>query len=305
MNKIKDFLYEKLPFIVFLLLIESVFFAVFKVMDLNIEGFFIASKIILLIYFVYMLILFLLYNNELKSREKCDILSRKIAELESKMSYDREDIENYFLLWVHQIKTPITASKLIADGNLDNDEFLKIKRELILIEDYTNMALNYLKVTNSDTDMYISEVRIDDVVKTQLKKYSAFFIANRITLEYNKIDDRIITDSKWFGVVFEQILSNAIKYTKDGKIGIKYDSKGNFLEIYDTGMGISKEDMPKIFDKGYSGLNGKLNEKSTGLGLFLVKTISEKLSISIDVTSEIGKGTSFKIYFPDKKKFLD
>lgn len=293
------------PVTLLLFLSQTIFFLVFKFLKLNFEGYKIASKIVFFIYISYIFFSILIFKKSQNYREKYYSILEKNKFLENKLISDRNDLENYFLLWVHQMKTPITSSKLIIDSNLYNKDFLKLKRDLISIEDYTNMALNYLKLTNSLTDMYIYPLKLDDVIKEKIKKYSSLFISKKISIYYNKIENEVITDAKWFSVLFEQILSNAIKYTQNGEIRIIFNESENCLEVIDTGIGISKEDLPKIFDKGYSGFNGKMNEKSTGLGLFLVKEIAEKLSISIKVSSEIGKGSAFKIYFLEKKRMFD
>lgn len=304
-EKIGDFLGKIFPTTILVFFIEIIFFLTFKFMNLNLEGFKLGTEIVIFLYLFYLLYSIFVFKKNENLKVKYGNILEKNKFLENKLISDRNDLENYFLLWVHQIKTPITSCKLIVDRNLNNDEFFKLKRELISIEDYTNMALNYLKLTNSSTDMYITKLKLDEVIKEKIKKYSSLFIANRTSIEYEKIEDEVITDAKWFGVLFEQILSNAIKYTNDGKIKISFNESENYLEVIDTGIGIAKEDLPKIFDKGYSGFNGKMNEKSTGLGLFLVKEIAEKLSISIKVSSEIGKGSSVKIYFLEKKRIFD
>ena len=165
------------------------------------------------------------------------------------------------------------------------------------IEDYTNMALSYLKMANHNTDMDISLVNLDDIIRPLIKKYAILFISNNIKLEYEKLNVKVITDSKWCMVVIEQLLSNAIKYTKNGIVSISFNEKENYLEIKDNGIGIKDSDLPKIFDKGYSGFNGRQNQKSTGIGLFLVKQILDKLGQKVKLESKLGEGTSVKVYF--------
>lgn len=304
-DNIALFLEKIFPFTFMVVLIEFVYFLVFKFMKLNFEGFVIGSKIVLFLFIVYLGLSFFNFKSiENYKKINKENLSR-ISELENEIISNRNELENYFLLWLHQIKTPITSSKLIVENNINNEEFLKIKRNLISIEDYTNMAMNYLKITNSNADMYIAPLKLDDLIKEKIKKYSSLFISNKISIEYEKIEKEVVTDAKWFGILFEQILSNAIKYTNNGKIKISFNEIENYLEILDTGIGISKEDLPKIFDKGYSGFNGKLNEKSTGLGLFLVKEIANKISVSITVDSKVGVGSVFRIYFLENREFLD
>ena len=206
-------------------------------------------------------------------------------------------MQEYFLTWVHQIKTPITVSRLLLDEMEDTDNVEHLKTEMIYIEGYVNMALSYLKLFNHERDMDITSVELDKVINPILKRYSRIFIRNRICLIYENQGDRVITDAKWLSALLEQIISNAVKYTKNGKVKISFDREKNRLVISDSGIGIRSEDIPKIFDKGYSGFNGRLNQKSSGIGLYMVKKIAHKLSITIDVESEVGKGSSFFIYF--------
>jgi len=137
-----------------------------------------------------------------------------------------------------------------------------------------------------------------DIIKNLLKKYSLLFIHNHISLEYQSNLTYVISDSQWLTILIEQILSNALKYTENGKIAIQYLEEKHALEIRDTGIGIRSEDIPKIFDRGYSGFNGRMNEKSSGLGLYLARKISERLNIQIEVESKLSKGSIFRLVFP-------
>ena len=171
--------------------------------------------------------------------------------------------------------------------------------QLMYIEQYVNMAMNYLKMIDHSTDMDITQVNLDDIIKDLLRKYSLLFIHNHISLEYQSDTTYVISDSKWLTILIEQILSNALKYTENGRISIQYLEDKHALEIKDTGIGIRSEDIPKIFDRGYSGFNGRMNEKSSGLGLYLAKKISEKLNIQIEVESKLSKGSTFRLVFPE------
>ena len=201
-------------------------------------------------------------------------------------------------MWLHQIKTPMTVSKLLLEKP-DETTNTKLKMQLIYIEQYINMAMNYLKVIDHSTDMDITHVNLDDIIKNLLKKYSLLFIHNSISLEYQSNVTFVVSDSRWLTILIEQILSNALKYTENGKISIQYLEDKHALEIKDTGIGIRSEDIPKIFDCGYSGFNGRMNEKSSGLGLYLAKKISEKLNIQIEVESKLSKGSIFRLVFPN------
>lgn len=159
------------------------------------------------------------------------------------------------------------------------------------------MALNYLKLINHQRDMDVLPVTLDKILRPIIKKYARLFISNRITLEYESLETTVITDAKWLSMLVEQIVSNAIKYTKNGTVSIYFEETTRSLVIEDTGVGIRAEDIPKIFDKGYSGFNGRLNEKASGIGLYLAREIAKKLSITISVESQIGKGSLFFLSF--------
>ena len=168
---------------------------------------------------------------------------------------------------------------------------------MFYIEEYTDMAINYLKLKDRQADMDITEVKIDDIIKPLLKKYAMLFINKHISLEYEPIAYTVISDTKWLSILVEQILANAIKYTEKGSISIYHEADKNTLTVQDTGIGIRSEDVTKIFDRGYSGFNGRVNEKSSGLGLYLVKNIAKLLNIKIYVKSVLNEGSAFSVHF--------
>lgn len=218
---------------------------------------------------------------------------REFRKKESEQSQEQMD---YFSLWLHQVKTPIAAISLILQQNKDMSGQKQMEQELLRLNEYTHMALNYLKLEDAGKELDLEWVSIDEVIKDILKKYSILFIYNKIQLDYQPISKLFLTDRIWLQVLIEQILSNSLKYTKTGKISI-YLKSDQTLVIEDTGAGIRKEDLPKIFEKGYTGLNGRLHEKSTGLGLFLSKKICNRLGHELKIDSEIGTGTKVYIDF--------
>ena len=172
-----------------------------------------------------------------------------------------------------------------------------MKMQLKSIDNYTNMAINYLKLNLHEKDMDISIVDVDNLLNILVKKYSLLFINSHISLDFRKHDIKCITDSKWLSVLLEQILSNAIKYSENSQIIIDSFKKDNSVVILieDKGIGIPEEDINRIFDKGYSGFNGRLKQKSSGLGLYLAKSIADKLEIKLKVDSVVGQGSKFYI----------
>lgn len=297
MDKFKNYISKILPVTVTTIFILSVFWVVFLLMNLSFESYFLAFEIIVFFYMVYLVFMAFLNKKEENLKTQIQELQETNLNLRNDFLAKEKELQEYFLIWIHQIKTPITAGKLICDGDIENENVKNIKKELIYIEDYTNMALSYLKMANHNTDMDISLVNLDDIINPLIKKYAILFISNNIKLEYKKLNVKVITDSKWCMVVIEQLLSNAIKYTKNGTVSITFNEKENYLEIKDNGIGIKDSDLPKIFDKGYSGFNGRQNQKSTGIGLFLVKQILDKLGQKVKLESKLGEGTSVKVYF--------
>ena len=173
----------------------------------------------------------------------------------------------------------------------------RLREQMIYIEEYTNMAMNYLKLLERTSDMDIYEVDLDIIISSIVKKYSLIFIEKKILLDYTPTNEKVISDAKWLSIMLEQIISNALKYTKSGKISINFDKELLKLSIKDTGIGIPSKDIKKIFDRGYSGFNGRVNEKSSGLGLYMVGKIAQILNIKIEVYSKLNIGSEFNFIF--------
>ena len=280
------------------LLVCIVFISIFEFAKIEIEYVFLGVEILGFVLFIYLIMYWFNYQKISDVKDDNERLLDENGKLKSEILDQRDDLNAYFLMWLHQIKTPMTVSKLLLEKP-DETTNTKLKMQLIYIEQYINMAMNYLKVIDHSTDMDITQVNLDDIIKNLLKKYSLLFIHNHISLEYQSNVTFVVSDSRWLTILIEQILSNALKYTENGKISIQYLEDKHALEIKDTGIGIRSEDIPKIFDRGYSGFNGRMNEKSSGLGLYLAKKISEKLNIQIEVESKLSKGSIFRLVFPN------
>ena len=279
------------------LLVCIVFITISVLATLEIEYVFLGIEILGFILLIYLIVHWFQYQKLSDVKDDNERLLNENKNLKSEMLNQKDDLNAYFLMWLHQIKTPMTVSKLLLEKP-DDTTNTKLKMQLMYIEQYINMAMNYLKMIDHSTDMDITEVNLDDIIKNLLKKYSLLFIHNHISLEYQSNVTHVISDSQWLTILIEQILSNALKYTENGKISIQYLKDKHALEIRDTGIGIRSEDIPKIFDRGYSGFNGRMNEKSSGLGLYLAKKISERLNIQIEVESKLSKGSIFRLVFP-------
>ena len=203
---------------------------------------------------------------------------------------EKENIE-YYSAWVHQIKTPISVMQMILQSN-DTAENRQLLSELFRIEQYVNMALCYVRLDSVTTDFVFIECDLDKIVKNVIHKFAPQFIGKRIVLKYEPVNVKALTDEKWLSFILEQIISNAVKYTYKGSVTISV-SEDKKISVSDTGIGIAKEDLPRIFDKGFTGYNGRENMKSTGLGLYLCKKTADKISAEITAESEIGKGSTF------------
>ena len=207
----------------------------------------------------------------------------------SKSDIAKSDMIDYYTMWVHQIKTPISAMKLLiqtSESEISSD----LSSELFKIEQYVEMVLSYIRLGSNENDFVIKEYDLDNIVRQAIRKYAPLFIRKKINLDFQPTNYKVLTDEKWLVFVIEQLLSNAIKYTNKGKISI-YPLEDKKLVIEDTGIGISQEDIPRIFDKGFTGYNGRTDKKATGLGLYLCKNILDKLSHKISIESEVGVKT--------------
>ena len=207
------------------------------------------------------------------------------------------DTIDYFSLWVHQIKTPIAAAQLLLQQSGETNR-RELSAEIFKIEQYVEMVLSYLRLGSDHTDYVFRRCSLDDIVRGCARKYAKLFILKRISLEFSGTGLSVVTDEKWLSFVIEQLLSNALKYTPaGGRIRILKD--GPCLVIADSGIGIRKEDLPRIFEKGFTGYNGRAHKKSTGIGLYLCRQITQQLNHGLSITSTPGAGTRVYLHFYD------
>lgn len=214
-------------------------------------------------------------------------LEKENREMESAFELKMKDFKEYISIWTHQIKTPLFSLDLILnDHPIDSNA---AKNEVFEIEEYIDNLLSYMRLESLSTDFVFEEVSLDALVSSSIKKYSKVFIRRKNKVDFKASGLIIATDKKWFSLILDQILSNANKYTHNGCISIYIE--GTNLVIKDTGIGIRKEDLPRVFDKSYTGYNGRIYKKSTGIGLNLVKNTAENLSIDVLIESEVDVGT--------------
>lgn len=235
------------------------------------------------------------YQNIIKN------LKEQNGELKSQERIFKQEMSDYYSMWVHQIKTPIAAMHVLQqtlEEEYPEQKYIKeIKLELFKIEQYVEMVLTYLRMGEMSGDLKFEKYSLDSIVRQVIRKYSQMFILRKIHLQYAKTSQCIVTDEKWLQFVLEQVLSNALKYTKDGEMIFIYTEKKEnkkCLVIEDSGIGIWAEDLPRVFEKGFTGYNGRADKKSTGIGLYMCKKIMERLNHQIWIESEVDKGT--KVY---------
>jgi len=234
------------------------------------------------------------------------LLQERVEELEyeqkNQLLVEQEkynDLLDYYTLWVHQVKTPIAASSLLIGDLKDKEAKAQLEQELFKIESYVHLVLQYLRLESFHDDLVLKQENLADLVREVVKKYALFFIQQGLSLNLHDLDHTIVTDKKWFLVILEQVLSNSLKYTKEGSIEI-YFHEGS-LYIKDTGQGIQNADLLRVFERGFSGYNGRLTQQSSGLGLYLSKKIADQLGHKIAIDSQVGQGTTVSIAFPEKK----
>ncbi len=222
-----------------------------------------------------------------------ELLCEKQRALSDEMNARYVDMVEYYSVWAHQIKTPIASMRLRLQ-NEDSSLSRQLAGDLFRIEQYVEMVLTFLRLDSDSTDYVFKEHDLDTLVRQAVKKFSGEFIGRGLRLEYSPFEMQVITDEKWLSFVIEQILSNALKYTPQGSVKI-YLEQPKILCIQDTGMGIAPEDLPRIFEKGYTGYNGRSNKKASGIGLYLCKRACHNLGHKITAWSQPDKGTVIRI----------
>lgn len=312
MSKLRNFLKENKVSFIFFFIISLTYLLVF--ISFNLEKFpifygFSISFFIFLAYFLYKY-----FNQEVPTfaeisknpsqREKIildelESLDKKCKDLLLAYNAIEGDLRDFYGLWIHEIKTPIAENKLILDDPKPDIDLLRKNNKKI--EDYLNILLGFVRYNSKTNDYVFKEVRIEPIVKEIIREKSYDFISKKISLDVGDLGFATVSDEKWLGFIIGQILNNALKYTSaDGKIKIYFENK--LLIIEDNGIGIKGADLPRVFEMGYTGENGRKLGSSTGLGLYLVKSIGKDLNLDIKIESEEGKFTKIMINFPKLTK---
>lgn len=230
-------------------------------------------------------------------------IDKSMIENVNKYKYIQEDYKDYIELWIHEIKIPIAASKMIIENN-KNSVTKSIDEELDKVENYIEQTLFYARSNTVEKDYYVKKVKLSEIVNESIKKNKNILIQEKVSLNIYDVDLEVNTDNKWIVFILNQIIQNSIKYRKkDTNLEIEMFAKQKpenvILYIRDNGIGIKRGEITRVFEKGFTGTNGRLaNKKSTGIGLYLCKNLCKKLGIAIELNSIQNEGTEIRIVFP-------
>ncbi len=236
--------------------------------------------------------------------ETLEQTNKSMHENVNKYKYNVKDYKEYIELWIHEIKIPLATSKMIIENN-KNNATRSIEEELDKLENYIDQALYYARSNTVEKDYYIKKSNLKDLVNESIKKNKTILIQEKVEINTHDLNNIIYTDSKWIIFILNQLIQNSVKYkNKESTLEIEMYSKENkdntILYIKDNGIGIKKSEINRVFEKGFTGTNGRLsNKKSTGIGLYLCKKLCDKLGISIELDSKENEFTEIKIIFPN------
>ena len=235
-------------------------------------------------------------------KEILEETGKSMLENVNKYKYAQEDYKEYIELWIHEIKTPISASKLIIENN-KNEVTKNIEEELDKIENYTEQALYYARSNTVEKDYIITKTNLKDIVNMSIIKNKTIILNNKIELDIHDLEKQVYTDSKWVVFILNQVIQNSIKYSKKENklIEIYAEEQKEKVTLYikDNGLGIKKSELSRVFEKGFTGENGRIiGKKSTGIGLYLCKKLCDKLQLAININAEQNVGTEVTIVFP-------
>lgn len=335
--KLKDYIKDKIVFI--LMYIGLTIFILFFLYMFRVPSSLIISIIIVMLIFIISAICYgyyrkrSFYNNFIYKLDELDkkyLISEVINKpnfVEGKILYDSlheidksmyeeieiyknsiNDFKEYIEMWIHEVKLPIASTTLILHNNKP-DSNKKIKEQVNRIENYVEQVLYFVRSENSEKDYLIKSCNLEKIINSVIRKNKDSLLIKHISIEIDDIDKTILSDSKWIEFIINQIVSNSIKYSKTQNAKIKFNTNtiGDIttLEIEDNGIGINEKDINKVFDKSFTGENGRKISNSTGMGLYLVKKLCNKLGHNIDIKSKENEFTKVTIYFKDNKYYSD
>lgn len=227
--------------------------------------------------------------------------NKSMLEMVNEYKYIQEEYKDYIELWIHEIKLPIATSKMIIENN-KNDVTKSIDEEINEIEDFTEQALFYARSNHANKDYCVTECKVKDIVNESVKRNKQTLINQKIAIQIQNTDQTIYTDPKWCSFILNQIIQNSIKYRKETGAEICFTAEEKkdsvVLSIRDNGIGIRQGEVTRVFDKGFTGSNGRIGKKSTGIGLYLCKKLCDKLGLGIELSAEENVGTEVRIIFP-------
>ena len=226
-------------------------------------------------------------------REMIENLAAQVRELTDQLQNQRRESLDYYTTWVHQVKTPIAALHMLLEEE-DTEEHRAMAVELFRIEQYVTLALSFIRLDSETNDLSLQSCPLDPIIREAIHKYAPLMVRKRLRLQYEPTTVCVLTDEKWLSFILEQLLSNAVKYTNRGGITISVTGDKQ-LTIADTGIGIAPEDLPQIFQKGFTGYNGRADKKATGLGLYLCKRSADLLGVRVSAQSVVGEGSAFTL----------
>ena len=232
-------------------------------------------------------------------REIVRLLREQNREIHTGAETEMRAMMDYYTLWAHQIKTPIASMRLRLQEE-DTPQARTLLADLGRIERYVSMVLTYLRLEGSSTDYVIRETDLDSILRPVFKQFAGEFIIRKLKLDYTPVNKRVLTDEKWLSFVVEQLLSNALKYTPAGTVSVCLEEPA-VLCIRDTGIGITPEDLPRVFERSYTGLTGRADKRASGLGLSLCKQVCDKLGHGLSIESEPDKGTTVRVDLGTRK----
>ena len=305
-----DYLKSRVKILILLLGVEVVFASVYFLFDLPVVTVvypLILSSVLILTAGIIDFLLVLSKHKKLQKNvfpEPSGLLEKDYQEIIGKLKEEQEysrqktnsDYNNmveYYTIWAHQIKTPIASMRLQIQSE-DSDVARRLDGDLNRIEAYVEMVLTFLRLDSDSTDYVIKEIDLDAVIKPAIRKFARDFISKKLTMDFKPTETRVLSDEKWLSFVIEQVLSNAVKYTNEGGIKIYMDKPG-ILCVEDSGIGINAADLPRIFENGYTGFNGREDKRASGIGLYLCRRICDNLGHKISAESEQGAGTKIRI----------
>ena len=309
---LKDYLRSRIKIIILLAVVDGIFASSYLLFDMPavtvLYPLFLSIAVILSVGVIDLILFAKKHKNLLQMDipSSSDLIEKDYQEIINKLKEEQEysnrkatsDYNNmveYYTVWAHQIKTPIASMRLQIQSE-DSELSRKLDADLNRIEAYVEMVLTFLRLDSDSTDYVIKEIELDDVIRPAIRKFARDFISKKLSMDFKPTASKVLSDEKWLSFVIEQVISNSVKYTNNGGINI-YMQDPEILCIEDTGIGITAEDLPRVFENGYTGFNGREDKRASGIGLYLCKRICDNLGHKIKAESTPGAGTRILLDF--------